>query len=52
MWCIVRGDQHLGSFRTEEMARYRYYALRRSMAGEGAKIIGPDGTMAEDSIAL
>jgi hypothetical protein len=51
MWCVVRGDQQLGSFRTEEMARYRFYALRRSMAGEGARIVRPDGTVVEDSIA-
>jgi hypothetical protein len=44
----ARGDEQLGSFRSEEVARYRFCSVRRSIAGQGAKLIRPDGTVADE----
>jgi hypothetical protein len=47
-WRILRSNDEMGSFQTEEMARQRFYSLRRSAASQGAKLIRPGGTVAEE----
>lgn len=46
LWRIVGpGDREIASFRTEALARDRWYKLTRTRAGEGAKLLRPDGTV-------
>lgn len=43
-WRIMRGDVEVESYATEEMARKRFYELSRTVAGEGTRLVRPDGT--------
>lgn len=43
-WRIVRGDVEIESFATEVMARKRWHELSRTVAGEGARLVKPDGS--------
>jgi hypothetical protein len=45
LWRIVRGDQVVASFKTEALARDRWFRLSRTRAGEGAKLLRPDGSV-------
>jgi hypothetical protein len=42
-WRIVLGDKELGSFKSETLARERWFSVRASVSGHGAKLISPGG---------
>jgi hypothetical protein len=44
-WRIMRGEAELMSFASEELARKRWSLLNRTVAGHGARLLRPDGTV-------
>jgi len=46
-WRIMRGDEELARYQSEELARARWLSLSRSRAGDyELKLLRPDGTVA------
>jgi hypothetical protein len=48
-WRIVQGDIELAACSDEEIARSGWFAVRSSMKVQRAKLLRPDGTVADET---